>query len=100
MDEKFKKYLPLGSVVLMKDAKKRVMIIGFAAKGSGAGDRLFDYVGCLYPEGLVSSDKNLLFDHKDIGQIYALGYVDDEWKTVEPKIHELVGKLLNKNSEN
>jgi len=26
------KYLPIGSVVLLKDAKKRVMITGFAAR--------------------------------------------------------------------
>ena len=74
------KYLPIGSVVLLKDAKKRVMITGFAAKGKETGDKMFDYMGCLYPEGVISTDKNLLFDHKDIQQIYAIGYSDDEQK--------------------
>ena len=29
MNEKFEKYLPIGSVVLMKEAKKRIMITGY-----------------------------------------------------------------------
>ena len=80
MNERFKKYLPLGSVLLMKDAKKRVMITGYAVKAPESGDRLWDYIGCLWPEGMIAPDKNLLFDHKDIQQIYAIGYSDDEQK--------------------
>ena len=81
MNEKFKKYLPLGSVVLMKEAKKRVMITGYAVKSPESGDRIWDYIGCLWPEGMISPDKNLLFDHKDIHQIFAIGYSDDEQKS-------------------
>lgn len=80
MNEKYKKYLPLGSVVLMKDAKKRVMITGYMLKSSDSGDKIWDYVGCLYPEGMVTSSKHLLFNHSDISRIYAIGYSDDEQK--------------------
>ena len=80
VNERFKKYLPLGSVVLMKDAKKRIMITGYAVKAPESGDRLWDYIGCLWPEGMIAPDKNLLFDHKDIQQIFAIGYSDDEQK--------------------
>ena len=80
MEEKFKKYLPLGSVVLLKDAKKRVMVIGYAVTVPNTGDKVWDYIGCLYPEGTITPEKNLLFDHKDIQQIYAIGYSDDEQK--------------------
>lgn len=80
MDDKFKKYLPLGSVVLMKEAKKRVMITGYAVKSPESGDKLWDYIGCLWPEGMIAPDRNLLFDHKDIQRIFAIGYVDDEQK--------------------
>lgn len=81
MNEKFKKYLPLGSVVLMKDAKKRVMITGYAIKTPESGEKIWDYMGCLYPEGMISADKNLVFDHKDIYKIFAIGYSDDEQKS-------------------
>lgn len=80
MNERFKKYLPFGSVVLMIDAKKRIMITGYAVKAPESGDRLWDYIGCLWPEGMIVPDKNLLFDHKDIQQIFAIGYTDDEQK--------------------
>ena len=80
MNERFKKYLPLGSVVLMKGGKKRIMITGYAVKAPETGDRLWDYIGCLWPEGMITPDKNLLFDHKDIQQIFAIGYSDDEQK--------------------
>lgn len=90
------KYLPIGTVCLLKNAKKRVMVTGFAAKGKETGDKMFDYIGCLYPEGVISSDKNLLFNHDQIDKIFYMGYVDDEQK-------ELMNKLksyLESNDDN
>ena len=84
------KYLPIGSVVLLKNAKKRVMVTGFAVRGKEMEDKMFDYIGCLYPEGVITTDKNLLFNHEQIDQIFYLGYVDDEWKNLEPKLKEIV----------
>lgn len=86
------KYLPIGSVVLLKDAKKRVMVVGFAARGKETGDKMFDYMGCLYPEGVLSSDKNLLFDHEQIDKIFFLGYSDDEEKQLKVKLNQLVAQ--------
>lgn len=88
MNERFKRYLPLGSVILLKDAKKRVMITGYAVKSDAHGDRVFDYIGCLYPEGVISHDKNLLFDHKDIVKIFAIGYSDEEQKEFSKRLDE------------
>ena len=99
MDDKFKKYLPIGSVVLMKDAKKRVMITGYAVTSPTSGDKVWDYIGCLYPEGMISQDKNLLFDHSQIEKIFALGYSDDEQKkfmSVLDKAAELRKQRLEK----
>lgn len=102
VNEKFKKYLPLGSVVLMNGGRKRVMITGYAVKAAETGDRLWDYIGCLWPEGMIAPDKNLLFDHKDIYQIYAIGYSDDEQKrfmSVLDKATELNEQKENKLGE-
>ena len=52
--------------------------------------KMYDYCGCLYPEGVVSSDKNLLFDHNQIAKIYALGYSDDEEKNFKVKLKEVL----------
>ena len=90
---KKEKYLPIGSVVLLKGAKKRIMITGFAAKGAETGDKMFDYIGCLYPEGVISSDQNLLFNHDQIDEIYYMGYNDKEWKELEVKLKEAIEKM-------
>lgn len=80
MEKKFEKYLPLGSVVLMKEAKKRVMITGYTVKSPESGEKVWDYIGCLWPEGVITPERNLLFDHSDIHQIFAIGYSDEEQK--------------------
>jgi len=86
----YEKYLPVGTVVLLKNAKKRVMIIGFAAKGSETGDVIYDYIGCLYPEGVISSDKNLLFNHDQIARIFYIGYIDEEWQNLHIELKKAV----------
>ena len=69
-----KELLPLGSVVLLKDAKKRIMITGFYVKENENSDKIYDYVGVLYPEGVVQSNKNLVFNHSQIDKIYFRGF--------------------------
>lgn len=97
---KGEKYLPVGTVVMLENGKKRVMITGFAATAPETGDKMYDYMGCLYPEGVISSDKNLLFDHDQIGQVYHMGLIDEEWEKVEAKIKEVVAIRLNAPEEN
>lgn len=92
MEQKYEKFLPLGSVVLLKDATKRVMITGFYIKGKDMPDKIFDYIGCLYPEGIINTEKNLLFNHEDIKQIFAIGYSDDEEKKFKEKLKDLIEK--------
>lgn len=86
------KYLPIGTVCILKNAKKRVMVTGFAAKGKETGDKMFDYIGCLYPEGVISSDKNLLFNHDQIDKIFYMGYVDEEQKELMNKLKSYLAK--------
>lgn len=95
MNEKFEKYLPLGSVVIMKDAKKRVMVTGYAAVSPETSDKVWDYIGCLWPEGMLSPDKNLLFDHDKIERVFAIGYTDDEQK----RFSEILNNARKKQDE-
>ena len=90
MNDKYKKYLPIGSIVLMNGAKKRVMITGYVVKSPNTGEKIFDYVGCLYPEGVIDTTKNLVFDHKDIQKIFAIGYSDEEQKIFSKKLDEII----------
>ena len=67
MEEKF---LPIGTVVLLKGGKKRVMIIGFCAMTQEQQGKIFDYSGCIYPEGLMASNQTCMFDHSQIEKIF------------------------------
>ena len=93
------KYLPIGSVVLLKDAKKRVMVTGFVAQSQETGDKVFDYMGCLYPEGIISSEQNLLFNHEQIDKIFYLGYSDEEWIEVHSKLKEVASEMSKEMNE-
>ena len=84
------KFLPIGTVVMLNGGAKRVMITGFCTIASDDNAKMYDYCGCLYPEGVVSSDKNLLFNHNQIAKIYALGYYDDEEKEFKAKLNEVL----------
>lgn len=88
MKDQYKKYLPLGSVVLIKGAKKRVMIIGYATIDTAKKDKVYDYCACLYPEGVLSTEQTIIFNHDDIDRIYCLGFSDDEQKEFAKKLHE------------
>ena len=52
------KYLPIGTVVMLKGASKRVMVTGFCAIKGNNKNRMWDYTGCMYPEGFLSSKQN------------------------------------------
>ena len=77
------KYLPIGSVVLLNGGIKKVMIIGYKAKTTSASnvgneELVWDYSGCIYPEGLFSSDRILLFNHSQINKLFYTGFQDEE----------------------
>lgn len=84
------KFLPVGTVCLLQNGSKKVMITGFCVKSPETEDRVFDYIGCLYPEGVISSDQNLLFDHEQIAQVFYTGYVCDEETEFKAKLKEVI----------
>lgn len=79
-----KNYLPLGSVVYLKEGNKKLIIIsrGLVMKRDN-GHIFFDYGGVPYPEGLMD-DKVAYFQHESITKIVFEGFRDlDEEATVE-----------------
>ena len=64
------KYLPLGSVVMLKGASKRLMVTGFCTMAAeDESGVMYDYSGCMYPEGVISSDQTALFNHDQIEKV-------------------------------
>ena len=69
--------LPIGSVVLLKEGEKRLMICG-RIQAKGGENTVYDYSACLYPEGIMSSDSMYFFNHEAIEEIFFRGYEDEE----------------------
>lgn len=89
----YDKYLPIGTVVMLKGGKKRAMITGFCAIAGEDKTKVFDYSGCLYPEGFISSSQTLLFNHEQLEKIYYLGLVDEEEKLFKQRLNDMVRKI-------
>lgn len=72
-----KDLLPIGSIVLLKDASKKLMIIGIMQVNQKE-NKIYDYLGVPYPEGYIGSEHNFLFNHSDINDVIFTGYMNPE----------------------
>lgn len=75
---KIKDLLPIGSIVLLKDGEKRLMISGIMQSDTGDNEKNYDYMGVLYPEGHIGAGFQYLFNHEDINEIIFYGFEDSE----------------------
>lgn len=73
-----KELLPIGSVVLLKEGTKKLMIIGIKPVSEDNPDKIFDYIGVVYPEGYLSNEYIFLFNHNDINDVVFKGYNNPE----------------------
>jgi hypothetical protein len=69
--------LPLGSIVLLRDGEKKLMIYGRAQIAVADNDE-FDYIACLWPEGNIDEEFMYLFNQSDIDMVFHQGYTDSE----------------------
>ena len=93
------KFLPIGTVVLLKGAKKRLMISGFAVT-SKEDNKMWDYCGCAYPEGIMTLENISLFDHEQIEKIFHMGLSDDEEENFKKSLNEYVNNPEAFNNKN
>lgn len=84
-----KEYLPLGSIVVLKGGRKKLMIYG-RNQIQKSTSTLFDYVSCLYPEGNMSEEYNYLFNHEDIQQVIHRGFTNLEEEGMLRILHEMM----------
>ena len=73
----YAKLLPIGSVVLLTGGEKRLMITGRVQTRVG-DTRVYDYSGCLYPEGVSVPSATYFFDHDAIDHLFFVGFQDEE----------------------
>ena len=88
------KYLPIGTVVTLKGADKRVMILSYLIFPTGEKNekKMYDYGACSFPEGVIDSKVGIGFNHSDIEKINHMGLKDDdEFK----KLNDLLDKYAD-----
>ena len=91
------KFLPIGTVVLLKGGKKEVMITSYCifpnnteikdGKEVKPEKKIYEYGGCIYPEGILDSNMICAFNHSQIEKICHMGY--------ETQTQQELSKVLN-----
>lgn len=92
-------FLPIGTVVLLKEATRKVLIIGFAQVEEN-NKKIWDYVGCVYPVGVISNNTSLLFDKEQIDKVISLGYSDNEDKTFRKDLQTNLSRIKRRTQVN
>ncbi len=83
-----KTYLPIGSIVILKNGQKKIMIYGRRQRRV-TDEHEYDYIACLYPEGNINEDYMYLFNHEDIETVVYRGFSDAEEEAFVTKLNEL-----------
>lgn len=96
----FERVLPIGTIVLLKGAQKRVMIIGYCKYMGNDTSKIYDYAGCVYPEGYLTPDTTALFDHDQIDVIFSLGFRNMIQHEFQQKLELALKNMEKENREN
>ncbi len=88
----YEKYLPIGSVVMLKNGTKRLMVTGYGIMPNDDETKIYDYCGCLFPEGVIDTEEVAVFNHEQIDKVYCIGFKDEEQ---EKFMQELKENLAN-----
>ena len=103
------RFLPIGTVVLLKGGKRELMITSYCIMPSGdvydkngkvdAQGKMFDYGACFYPEGMVTSDQLFAFNHNQIARVCFTGYKTDKQKEISTILNGGLAELEKNNTE-
>ena len=68
-------WLPLGTVVTLNGGSRRVMVVGRVQRDARTGI-IYEYGACPWPQGMVDGSDLIVFNHGDVAQVHANGFVD------------------------
>lgn len=83
-----KRYLPIGSVVKLKN-NELTMITGYYAIEYKRDIVVYDYSGCKYPEGLMVKSGIVSFNHRDIDDVLFIGYKNNEFNELNKNLTDI-----------
>lgn len=88
----YKDLLPVGSIVRLIGGERRLMVCGRVICKANE-ENIYDYVGCLYPQGVVSSSNLYFFNRDAIEDIYFIGFQDKEEMEFRHNVLDQLGEL-------
>lgn len=89
-----KRYLPIGSVIKLKNNNKSIMITGYYSVEYARDLEIYDYSGCAYPEGVMIKSSCCSFNQSDIKEVLFDGYKTDEYKTLTNGLNEIDEEIM------
>ncbi|RRJ65497.1 DUF4176 domain-containing protein [Paenibacillus oralis] len=81
-------FLPNGTIVQLKGGNKKIMIFGRMQTQADTG-QVWDYIACLYPEGLLNPNQVYLFNQEQVEQVIFTGFQDMEELAYNQFLQEL-----------
>lgn len=92
------RFLPIGTVLLLKGGKKEVMITSYCifptniqikeGKAVKPDQKMYEYGGCIYPEGILDTSMSCAFNHNQIEKIVHMGYESEEQKKLSTNLNK------------
>ncbi len=81
MNQAAKNFMPIGTVVQLKNSDGLVIIAGYLAKTGG--EEIFDYEGFPYPLGYADEKHLYCFNEDQVEKVFAYGYRDYQFDAFE-----------------
>ena len=85
-------FLPVGSVVRLKGGERNVIIIGYTPIEAGKTE-MWDYLGGMWPTGVITSDRNLLFNRDQIEEVIFEGFTNEVELEFRTKLEDAVSEV-------
>lgn len=94
-----KRYLPIGSVVKLKNNNKSIMITGYYSVEYTNDLEIYDYSGCAYPEGVMIKSSYCSFNQKDIKEVLFEGYKTEEYTKLTNGLNDIDNEIVNSDTK-
>ncbi|WP_148357101.1 DUF4176 domain-containing protein [Peribacillus simplex] len=86
--DKGNELLPIGTIVLLDIFPQPLMVYG-RMQQQAEKDSIWEYVACPYPQGHISDESNVFFNHEQIKQVIFKGFESEGEKLMKEKLKSL-----------
>ncbi len=90
--------LPIGSVVLLKGAKTKLMITGRILSDEKL-EQIYDYVAVIYPIGATGEENQYFFNRDAIERVVFIGLQDQDELNFKEQVLSKLGELTIKDGQ-